>query len=689
MYFSQVRVSSAVEAKQEELGRQLTPGEVDFVSIQVERDEIVAQFPRVEDRSEEVKKRLKSLKNKVLKKQKTLWSADKLTLKKTPKTENDRKVEQRVKMSSEAKDIEKAKDRARKDTDEERAKARERNATEENKAADRARKATNEERAKARERNATEDAKAKAKERNATEEAKDKDRIRKTTEESKAKARERNATDEALAKARERMASEQNRAADKARKAKKRCELALRDQWPEAPKNGISVRSGPFTGSGYPSESAVQHGDSFICPAGVPVMISTAAKCYPAPIFTWRKDGVIMGGEISGGTRNQIRKKFLASDDNSDDSSATDDSEDMHEKGMVEDLALPCARATKGLSIEALWYYCSYGPRPAKRNSSSWITIFKAKCSDAGVYSVKMANLHGSTEKSIKISFTPTLVKDIDQRQVTVSSGMGSFRLEVLMAGGRVNWYRDGQLLTEEYREGGIGARVYIEVDSSINGYQSIKICDVEFQHAGTYVAKIKTPEGECVSSPCVVNVVQGPAPGRDSEKANCLLHFQWIRYNNLLCIYCHYMCGTFASACEFCYRFYKCEGSFKADKPWPCPVLICEDCKADQTHCRLCKQELCWPDKSEEACSCAGVCSHQAGQEEEEDLENIHIDDYLDIVCKKKVELRNLKSADMWDLQINPKLGAKQVTRQLSFSHTLVLEHKFYTKLKVNPFDF
>ena len=45
MYFSQVRVSSVVEAKQEELGRQLTPGEVDFVRIQVERDEIVAQFP--------------------------------------------------------------------------------------------------------------------------------------------------------------------------------------------------------------------------------------------------------------------------------------------------------------------------------------------------------------------------------------------------------------------------------------------------------------------------------------------------------------------------------------------------------------------------------------------------------------------------------------------------------------------
>ena len=66
----QVLVSSAVEAKKEELGRQPTPGEVDFVRIQVERDEILAEFPQVEDCSEEVKKRLKSLKNvNVLKKQ--------------------------------------------------------------------------------------------------------------------------------------------------------------------------------------------------------------------------------------------------------------------------------------------------------------------------------------------------------------------------------------------------------------------------------------------------------------------------------------------------------------------------------------------------------------------------------------------------------------------------------------------
>ena len=155
-----MRVSSAVKAKQEELGRILTPGEVDFVRIQVERDEIVAQFPRADDRSEEVKKKLQSLKNKVKKKQKTLWSADKLTLKKTVTTDNDRKVKQREMMNSEAKNMEKAKDRVRK---------------------------------------ATEEAKATARARNATEDAKDKDRVRKATEEAKTNSRARNATEEALA----------------------------------------------------------------------------------------------------------------------------------------------------------------------------------------------------------------------------------------------------------------------------------------------------------------------------------------------------------------------------------------------------------------------------------------------------------------------------------------------------------
>ena len=186
------------------------------------------------------------------------------------------------------------------------------------------------------------------------------------------------------------------------------------------------------------------------------------------------------------------------------------------------------------------------------------------------------------------------------------------------MAGGRVNWYRDGRLLTLEYREGGNGARVSIEVDSSKNGYQSITICPVEFQHAGTYVAKVKTAAGECASSPCVVTVVQGPALGLESEQANWRLHFAWIRANNLLCIYCHKLCSSPASACQFCFKFYNCKGSFKADKPWPCPVHVCAGCRAEQSHCRMCKELLRWPDKSEEeACSCAGACSHQCGQEE------------------------------------------------------------------------
>ena len=231
-------------------------------------------------------------------------------------------------------------------------------------------------------------------------------------------------------------------------------------------------------------------------------------------------------------------------------------------------------------------------------------------------------------------------------------------------------------------------------MDSSENGYQSITICPVEFQHAGTYVAKVKTQAGECVSSPCVVTVVQGPALGLESEQANWRLHFAWIRANNLLCIYCHKLCSSPASACQFCFKFYNCKGSFKADKPWPCPVLVCADCRAEQSHCRMCKELLRWPDKSEEeACSCAGACSHQCGQEEGEGMESINIDEYLSILNNSEEELKNLKSPLIWEHKINPMLGLKQVMRTNYFSHCLTLEQKSDTPFggvldKIHPFS-
>ena len=60
--------------------------------------------------------------------------------------------------------------------------------------------------------------------------------------------------------------------------------------------------------------------------------------------------------------------------------------------------------------------------------------------------------------------------------------------------------------------------------------------------------------------------------------------------------------------------------------------------------------------------------------------MENINIDEYISILDQNKAELRKLKSADVWDIKINPMLGVKQVTGPIGFSLCLVLEHKFYT---------
>ena len=131
---------------------------------------------------------------------------------------------------------------------------------------------------------------------------------------------------------------------------------------------------------------------------------------------------------------------------------------------------------------------------------------------------MKVANLHGTIEKSINVISTPTVLKDIEPQQVTVRTGMGSFRLEVLMSGGIVQWYKDGKHLACAAAgcQTGWGPEYhyYIDGERTRGNFQFLVVRDVMFEDAGTYVAKIQSEAGECVSSPCLVTVVQGPAPG-------------------------------------------------------------------------------------------------------------------------------------------------------------------------------
>ena len=90
----------------------------------------------------------------------------------------------------------------------------------------------------------------------------------------------------------------------------------------------------------------------------------------------------------------------------------------------------------KGLPVK---YENGEKVRTIHRESTSQLHVSKVELSDAGLYRVRVRNEHGSVERSINVDFTPTLVKDINLKEVTVrSGGMDTFRLEVEMSGGEV-----------------------------------------------------------------------------------------------------------------------------------------------------------------------------------------------------------------------------------------------------------
>ena len=88
-----------------------------------------------------------------------------------------------------------------------------------------------------------------------------------------------------------------------------------------------------------------------------------------------------------------------------------------------------------------------------------------------------------------------------------------------------------------------------------------------------------------------------------------------------------------------------------RASPPWRCPIFFCHDLA-------ICGRT------AQNRDSVPGIESEKANCLLHFEWIRLDIDEYMDILCKNKVELRNLKSADMWDIQINPKLGAKQVTQ-------------------------
>ena len=191
-----------------EIGRVLTAREEEYLRLQVERNELVLQFPDTKSRGEEVLKTLQRIKNRLKKlaKDRPVDDVLKLPLRPDqPKTGAERINSYRRNMSKEARDKEREENRKRKASPEELERGRKRKKTPEELERGRERKKTPVELEKAKERMKTPEQLEKAKERMKSPEQLERGRERKKIPVELEKAKERMKTPEQLEKAKERM----------------------------------------------------------------------------------------------------------------------------------------------------------------------------------------------------------------------------------------------------------------------------------------------------------------------------------------------------------------------------------------------------------------------------------------------------------------------------------------------------
>ena len=422
-----------------------------------------------------------------------------------------------TKRPSKAAEKRKAADKARLSTEENRAADRARKSTEEYKAADRARKSTEEYKAADRARKSTEEYKAADRARKSTEEYKAADRARKSTEEYKAAAREQRAT---------KKIAEQSK---------------IKPQAPEV--------HTAFAWEGYGGDNLCLSMRP-TCILGEPWQLSLNVRCHPAPTFTWKKDNKVLGRTIGAGTplqRNpQLKDKTHQQDDASlilakGDAGETESTEVVSDAktdpGRMNDYRLQTVtNQTKKQDLSNFWQKrrmrCSADWRPVCQlkpetgSASSSLRMDLTRPEDAGNYTVEVTNLQGTIEHSFRIDFTPTLVKDISLREVSVEAG-GTLRLEAEVSGARVRWYKDGEELRIWKYTGKPATpddpRAYVK-DSEVS---SLKVFNCTVEDSGSYEGRAETEAGQCCTSSCQVQVNEG-IDGRPLSK------YEKIRESNI-----------------------------------------------------------------------------------------------------------------------------------------------------------
>ena len=274
-----------------EIGRVLTAREEEYLRLQVERNELVLQFPDTKSRGEEVLKTLQRIKNRLKKLAKDRPVDDVLKLPLRPdqsKTGAERINSYRRNMSKEARDKEREENRKR--------------------------KASPKELERGRKRKKTPEELEKAKERMKTPEQLERGRERKKTPVELEKAKLRMQTPEQLEKAKERMSLPVNREKDAARKKEKRRlrreEKEKREEWPKAPAMPSFLQVMYPTDDMYSKlhymkghiyrdvdEKMFDYDPPVKGPTystDQPLRIRARFTCYPPPTIVWLKNGKVL-----------------------------------------------------------------------------------------------------------------------------------------------------------------------------------------------------------------------------------------------------------------------------------------------------------------------------------------------------------------------------------------------------------
>ena len=390
-----------------EIGRVLTAREEEYLRLQVERNELVLQFPDTESRGEEVLKTLQRIKNRLKKlaKGRPLDDVLKLPLRPDqPKTGAERINSYRRNMSKEARDKEREENRKRKASPKELERGRKR-------------KKTPEELERGRERKKTPVELEKAKERMKTPEQLQRGRERKKTPVELEKAKVRMQTPEQLEKAKERMSLPVNREKDAARKKEKRRlrreEKEKREEWPKAPAMPSFLQVMYPTDDMYSKlhymkghiyrdvdEKMFDYDPPVKGPTystDQPLRIRARFTCYPPPTIVWLKNGKVLA-------RDTIKYALKEGVNDISDCKRERIAPESKLRFRVESyyrFQLPgCV-----VPVRSAWGRLENGWEPRKLMQEGWsdFIIEEPGLIDEGVYEVRIFNSYGVVSDFIEV----------------------------------------------------------------------------------------------------------------------------------------------------------------------------------------------------------------------------------------------------------------------------------------------